>query len=176
MLGNRGLLNAKLDLGLKMPQAVMFSVYHEFTDRLALMANLGWQDWSQFGAVQIGLYSLTDTDLTTELDYKDTWHVALGAEYQIDDSWQLTGGVAYDSAMMDDDQVSPMLPTGDSWRFGLGTRYAWSKDVTLSGAYELVWMGDIDMTVDRGPLAGRVSGTYEDVSIHVLCLTMEWRF
>ncbi|MBC2735903.1 MAG: transporter [Desulfobacteraceae bacterium] len=175
-LGNRGLLNAKLDLGITMPQAVMLSVYHEFTDRLALMANLGWQDWSRFGQVDVSVDADNDTSLTTELDYKDTWHVALGVEYQVADAWQLTGGVAYDSAMMDEDDVTPALPTSDSWRFGLGTRYDWSKDVTLSGAYELVWMGDIDMTVNRGPLAGQVSGTYEDTSIHVLCLTMEWRF
>jgi long-chain fatty acid transport protein len=175
-LGNRGLLNAKLDLGLKMPQAVMFSVYHELTDRLALMANLGWQDWSRFGMVEVGVYSLTDTSLTKDLDYKDTWHAALGAEFQVADAWQLTGGVAYDSAMMDDDQVSPMLPVSETWRFGLGTRYAWSKDVSLSGAYELAWSGDIDMDVERGPLAGRVSGTYEDTALHVVSLGIEWRF
>ena len=145
VLGGRGALNAKLDLGLTMPQAVMFSAYHEFTDRLALMANLGWQDWSQFGRIEVSLDSPT---LTVDLDYKDTWHVALGAEYRISDPWLLTGGVAYDSAMLDDDEVSPSLPVGDTWRFGLGTRYAWSEDVTLSGSYELAWSGDIDMTVE----------------------------
>jgi len=176
VLGNRGLLNAKLDLGITMPQSVMFSAYHEFTDRLALMANLGWQDWSQFGRVDVSVDSNNPINLTTRLDYKDTWHVALGAEYRLSDPWLLTGGVAYDSEMMDEDQVTPALPTSDQWRFALGTRYAWSPDVTLSGSYELVYMGDIDMTVDRGPLAGRVSGTYEDASIHVLCLTVEWRF
>lgn len=173
VLGGRGALNKKLDLGLTMPQAVMFSAYHEFTDRLALMANLGWQDWSQFGRIEVSLDSPT---LTVDLDYKDTWHAALGAEYRISDPWLLTGGVAYDSAMLDDDEVSPSLPVGDTWRFGLGTRYAWSEDVTLSGSYELAWSGDIDMTVDRGPLAGRVSGTYEDAILHVFCLTVEWRF
>ncbi len=176
VLGNRRLLNAKLDLGITMPQAVMFSAYHEFSDRLALMANLGWQDWSQFGRVDVSLDATNDISLTTDLDYKDTWHVALGAEYRLSDPWLLTGGVAYDSAMMDDDEVTPALPTSDTWRFALGTRYDWSPDVTLSGSYELVWMGDIDMTVDRGPLAGRVSGTYEDTSIQVFCLTAEWRF
>ena len=176
ILGNRGLLNAKLDLGMTMPQSVMFSAYHEFTDRLALMANLGWQDWSQFGKVDVSVNSNNPISLTTDLDYKDTWHVALGAAYRLSDPWLLTGGVAYDSAMMDDKDVTPDLPVGETWRFALGTRYTWSEDVSLSGAYELAWSGDIDMTVERGPLAGRVSGTYEDTAIHVLCLTVEWRF
>ena len=175
-LGNRGLLDAKLDLGMTMPQAVMFSVYQEVTDRLALMANLGWQDWSRFGRVDVSVSSDTTNSLTTDLDYDDTWHVALGADYRISEAWRLTGGVAYDSAMLDDGEVTPALPVGDTWRFGLGTRYTWSPEVSLSGAYELAWSGDIDMDVERGPLAGRVSGTYQDVAIHVFSMTVEWRF
>jgi long-chain fatty acid transport protein len=175
-LGGRGLLDARLDLGMYMPQAVMFSAYHEFTDRLALMANLGWQDWSRFGKVHIGVNSLTSNSLTVDMDYKDTWHVALGAEYKASDAWRITGGVAYDSDMVDESDVEPNMPVGENWRFGLGSRYDWPEDLSLTGAYELVWVGDIDMDTERGPLAGRVSGTYEDVSLHVFCLTLEWRF
>jgi long-chain fatty acid transport protein len=176
ILGNRGLLDAKLDLGITMPQAVMFSAYHALTERLALMANLGWQDWSAFGKVDVSLDATTSNSLTTDLDYKDTWHVALGAQYRLNDAWLVTGGAAYDSEMMDDDQVTPALPVSDTWRFALGTRYGWSENVTLSGAYGLAWSGDIDMDVNRGPLAGRVSGTYENVALHVFTLNLEWRF
>jgi long-chain fatty acid transport protein len=176
ILGNRGLLDAKLDLGVTMPQAVMFSAYHALTEHLALMANLGWQDWSAFGKVDVSLDATTSNSLTTDLDYKDTWHVALGAQYRVNDAWLVTGGAAYDSEMMDDDQVTPALPVSDTWRFALGTRYGWSENVTLSGAYELAWSGDIDMDVNRGPLAGRGSGTYENVALHVVCLNLEWRF
>ncbi|MFZ7126645.1 MAG: OmpP1/FadL family transporter [Desulfobacterales bacterium] len=175
-LVSRGLLDAKLNLGMTLPQAVMFSAYHEVTDRLAVLANLGWQDWSRFGRVDVGVSSETTTSLTTDLDYDDTWHAALGAEYRLSDVWWLTGGVAYDSAMMEEEDVTPALPAGDTWRFALGTRYAWSPDVSLSGAYALAWSGDIDMDVERGPLAGRVSGTYEDIALHVVSLVIEWRF
>jgi long-chain fatty acid transport protein len=78
--------------------------------------------------------------------------------------------------MLDKDQVVPTLPVGETWRFALGTRYDWSKDVTLGAAYELVWGGDLDMDVERGPLAGRLSGTYEAVAIHAVGITVEWRF
>jgi long-chain fatty acid transport protein len=175
-LDARDLLDAKLDLGMKMPQAVMFSIYHEATDRLALMANLGWQDWSEFGAVDVTVSSLTTNSLTTKLPYKDTWHAALGAQYRLSDAWQLSGGVAYDSEMMDDRDVVPALPVSDTWRLALGTLYQWSENLKLSGAYELAWSGDVDMDVERGPLTGRVSGTYENASLHVVSLSVEWRF
>ena len=171
-LGSAG---RKIDLGMTMPQAVMFSVYHEVNDRLALMANLGWQDWSEFGKVDVSI-SDTSVDLTTDLDYNDTWHVALGAQYRVTEPWLLSAGIAYDSSMLDEDAVVPSLPVGEQWRFALGSRYDWSKDLTLGTAYELAWGGDLDMDVERGPLAGRVSGTYENVAIHFVSLNAEWRF
>jgi long-subunit fatty acid transport protein len=42
------------------------------------------------------------------------------------DPWLLSAGIAYDSSMVDDKDRTPDLPTGESWRFGLGARYDWS--------------------------------------------------
>jgi long-chain fatty acid transport protein len=176
ILDRTGRSNAKLDIGISMPQAVMFSVYHQCTERLALMANLGWQDWSQFGYVEIGVYSENSDDLTADLDFKDTWHIALGGQYRLSEPWLLSAGIAYDSDMLKGKNVSPMLPVGETWRFALGSHYDWSQNLTLGTAYELAWGGDLDVNLDRGPLAGRVSGTYENVAIHIFSLNAEWRF
>jgi long-chain fatty acid transport protein len=175
LTGILGLGSRDIDLGITMPQAVMFSAYHELHEGLALLANVGWQDWSEFGKVDV---AVTDTliDLTTDLDYQDTWHGALGIQYRISEPLMLTTGMAYDSAMMDEEDLGPSLPVGEQWRFALGGLYDWSQDLTLGAAYELVWTGDLDMDVERGPLAGRVSGTYENEAIHVVSLNAAWRF
>ncbi len=65
--GTPGLGSRNIDLGMTMPQAVMFSLYHELNDRLVLLANLGWQDWSEFGKVDVAV-SDTNADFTTDLD------------------------------------------------------------------------------------------------------------
>ena len=51
---------------------VMVSGYHELTDRVAIMANVGWQDWSDFGKQDVTVRSTTSTSFTTDLNYKDT--------------------------------------------------------------------------------------------------------
>lgn len=175
LTGILGLGSRTIDLGMTMPQAVMVSGYHELREGLALLANVGWQDWSAFGKVDVAV-SDTRIDLTTDLDYQDTWHGALGVQYRISEQWLLTTGMAYDSAMMDEEDLGPSLPVGEQWRFALGGLYDWSQDLTLGAAYELVWTGDLDMDVERGPLAGRVSGTYENEAIHVVSLNAAWRF
>jgi long-chain fatty acid transport protein len=139
----------------------MFSVYHELNDRLALMANFGWQDWSEFGKVEVSV-SNTRADFTTDLPYDDTWHVAFGAQYRVSEPLLLTAGIAYDSAMLDEKDLTPTLPVGETWRFGFGALYDWSKCLTLGAAYGIVWSDDLDMDVERGPLAGRGTDSYGD--------------
>jgi long-chain fatty acid transport protein len=176
LLGSRGLLTSKLDLGMTMPQAVMFSAYHDLTKRLAVMGNLGWQDWSQFGKVNVEIDAADTTSITADRNYKDTWHAAFGFQYRMSDPWLLSAGIAYDSSMVDDEDRTADLPTGEAWRFGLGARYEWSQQLAIGLAYELLWMGNLDMQLSRGPLAGTVSGQYDDAAIHFISFNVNWKF
>jgi long-chain fatty acid transport protein len=108
--------------------------------------------------------------------YKDTWHAALGAQYQWSEPLLLSGGIAYDSEMVDEKDLTPDLPSGEMWRFGVGGQYAWSEALTLNCAYGLTWIGDLSMDINRGPLAGRVVGEYESMAIHNIVLGLNWVF
>ncbi len=138
-----------------MPQSVMFSGYHEISDGLANMGNLGWQDWSEFGMVGVSVSAEEVAGLTYDRNYKDTWHAAFGVQYRFSEPWLVSAGVGYDSAMVDEEDMTPDLPMGDQWRFGLGARYDWSEQLNIGCGYQLLWMGDLDMDIYKGPLAGR---------------------
>lgn len=164
-----------VDLGVTVPQTVMLSAYHELNDQWALMGNVGWQNWSEFGQVDVSIDSTNPRDLTTDLNYDDTWHVALGAQYKPVQNWMLTGGVAYDSSMVSDSDRSFTVPVAEAWRFGIGTQYEVSKSLSLGLAYELVYSGDISISQSRGPLAGTVSGTMDNAMMHVVAFTLIWK-
>ena len=124
----------------------------------------------------VAVTSEDSSSLTIDRDYKDTWHVAFGAQYRVAQPWLLTAGVAYDSSMVDDEDRTPDLPMGEAWRFGLGARYDWSKKLALGVGYTFLWSEDLDMDVNRGPLAGKVSGTYENASMNFINLYLNWKF
>jgi long-chain fatty acid transport protein len=178
VLRNRGLTTNNLDMSMTVPQMVMFSAYHEFNKQWAIMANVGWQNWSRFGQVDIGINSSNPTSLTVNNDYNDTWHVALGAQYRpaIETPWTFTAGVAYDSSAVDDDKRSVVLPMGEAWRFALGAQYAFNANLTLGAAYEFLWSGDMSVNQERGPLAGRVSGDYSSTSFSFFALNLKWTY
>jgi len=176
LLSDRGLLDASMKVGIKVPQGVMLSAYAETSDRWALLGSVGWQQWSKFGQVQLGIDDVNNpTSVMANLEYKDTWHVAAGAQYRYSEPWLINFGIAYDSAFQSGN-VSPLLPANSAWRFGAGMQYKVRKNIDIGLAYEFLWGGDMSLDVNRGPLAGRVSGDYTDTYMHFINLALNWKF
>lgn len=180
-VGGNGLVSDALrqfdevDLGMTMPQSVILSAYHQIDDRWAVMGNVGWQQWSEFGKVDIDASTANITkSITADRKYKDTWNFSIGTQYQINDQWRLNTGIAYDSEMVNETHATLDLPTADSWRYGIGLSYDHSDRLQYSAGYEIAWYGDIDVEVNRGP-AGKVSGTFEDHAIHFFGFSVNWK-
>jgi long-chain fatty acid transport protein len=182
VLANRGLLNAKIKVGIKVPQQVMGSLFTQVNDRWALLGSVGWQDWSEFGQVQLGVSDSTNpTSLTTALDFKDTWHFALGAQYRLSDPWLLNFGVAYDSKFQDSSEVSPLLPVNSAWRFGVGGQQQLSKTAYWGVAAEYLYGGTLDTNLQSERpvvLGGRgdVVGSYDNTGTIFLAGYYNWQF
>jgi long-chain fatty acid transport protein len=176
LLVSRGLTTNNLDLSMTVPQMVMFSAYHEINATWAIMGNVGWQDWSRFGKVDVGINSSNPTSLTVNNDYNDTWHAALGIQYRHSPAWTFSCGVAYDSSAVDDDKRSVVIPMGEAWRFAVGAQYAVTPTLTVGAAYQFLWIGDMSVDQNRGALAGRVAGDYGDSSISTFALNLTWSY
>jgi long-chain fatty acid transport protein len=171
--------SSELDLGMTVPQSVMVSAYHELNERWAMMADFGWQNWSEFGYVQAGVEGGATT--TLNLEYQDTFHGAVGAQYRGFEKWILSTGVAFDSSAVDDANRTVTVPMGQGWRFGLGAQYQLSEAVNLGAAYTFLWLGD--MSVDQQstlPVAvggrGRVSGSNDDAWFSLFTVNLTWEF
>jgi long-chain fatty acid transport protein len=169
LLNNRGLLNANIDVNIKVPQQLMASIFHQVNPRWAVLGSVGWQQWSRFGQVELGINDTTNPrSLTTNLDFKDTWHFALGAQYQVSDPWLLNFGIAYDSEMQGTSNVSPLLPVGSQWRFGMGTQNQYSKTFNWGVAAEYMYGGSLDTNLQSAvpvELGGRgdLVGSYNNI-------------
>lgn len=171
----RGLFTRRIDLGLTVPQAVMLSGYHQLNDRLAVMGNVVWQDWSEFGKPDISIHSTTVNNETVNLDYDDTWGFALGAQYAFAEGWLWSVGGGYDSSPMSKGERSPNLPLDRQFRLGTGVQYSFNDRITLGAAYQYMNAGDAALDVERGPLAGRLEGDYKSFDVHFFALNLSWR-
>ncbi|MCT4706211.1 outer membrane protein transport protein [Enterobacteriaceae bacterium H11S18] len=134
--------NAEFDIPIAaqvyQPQQLMLSMVHDFNKQWSVLGDLGWQDWSRFGAPQITVRGQT-VDKNSRL--KDTWHTAIGVQYRPTDLWRLNAGVAFDSTPYHtQSDVALSMPTGDEWRFATGAQYQVTKASNVGFAVEYLHM------------------------------------
>ena len=180
-LGNNGLLNSSIKVGIKIPQQLMGSVFAQVNERWAVLGSVGWQQWSKFGQVQLGVdNAVNPTSVTTNLDFKDTWHVAAGAQYRLSDPWLLNFGIAYDSGFQSGN-VSPLMPVNSAWRFGIGAEQRASKTFYWGMAAEYLYGGTLNTNLQSTlPVAaggrGNLVGSFNSTATLFVAAYFNWQF
>ena len=168
----------QVKLKITVPQSVMFSVYSQVTDNWALMGNLGWQNWTQFGYTGISVTSNntgSTISTTANAEYDDTFHIAVGAHYRFHPQWRVTAGFAYDTSPVGDANRTVALPMDRQLRYSAGLIYELNERVTAGLAYTFIDAGSASVNQTRG-LAGTVQGDYSSNYINVIALNLAMRF
>lgn len=168
----------KVNMDLTVPQAVMFSAYQQLNDQWAIMGNIGWQDQSEFGKSNISLASNVSTTVTTDRNFEDTWHFALGTQYRFAPPWLLSLGFAYDESPVSTRYRTPDMPLDRQIRYATGIQYDLSEAVTLGAAYTYVDAGKaaISQSAADNPLRGELAGDYSTNHLHAFNLNVIYRF
>lgn len=158
-----------LSAQVRAPQQIMLSLVHDINRQWSVMGDLGWQDWSQFGAPQVTV-SGQGVDKANRM--KDTWHTALGVQYRPTEQWRLNAGVAFDSTpYRDQGDVAMTLPTGDEWRFGTGAQYQITpaSNIGFAVAY-------LHMQSSKVPSPALLSGSYDHPYLWFASVNYSYQF
>jgi long-chain fatty acid transport protein len=156
-----------------LPMSVTLSGYHEVSERVALLADVGWTDWSAFDNNVI-VFDGTGTSTELSRNFRDTWNVSLGTHYRPRADWLLMFGAGYTSSAVSDEDRTPDLPVDEQVRAALGAEYQIDERWTVGGSYTFLWLGDNRVDQTR-PLVGRVSGSY-DAFAHLFGIYGSFRF
>jgi long-chain fatty acid transport protein len=180
LLNARGLLDTQVDLGVTVPQGLMASTYQQIAADWALLGSVGWQQWSKFGEAEIGIDSNNPVGLSTQLPFRDTWHLSVGTQYKWSPAWLLNAGIGYDSGFQRNGQIALALPVNATWRFGVGGQkeesssfnWGWSLEYTPQGTLRSNAQGTVPVVLGG---RGNVIGQYDKVSFIFLALNFNWK-
>ena len=161
----------QLNLGMTVPQSVMVGIYQELNAQWAVMADVGWQNWSQFGEVAIGVDSATPAVPRT-LPPNCT-SMTPGMERLAPNTRPPSNGGSPAASRMTPRpsamRTAPWsCPWAQAYRFGLGAFWKVSHSVDLGAAYEFVWSGDLPVTQYARPYRGTGVGLLQQRLFHVL--------
>jgi long-chain fatty acid transport protein len=135
---------------LKLPDVVEFGATHQFTPQLKGLATLNWFNWSRFNEIRVN--PAVGPDSVTTEDYRDTFAVALGAEWKQDDKWTYRGGVQFDETPTVDAHRDTRVADSNRFWLSAGTSYNVTPAFTVDGAISHLFMGDasVDTTSTSG--------------------------
>lgn len=174
LLGNRGLLNSEIDIGIHVPQSAMASLFHQWNEEWALLVSLGWQDWEKFGEVDVGITSDNPTSLTINKNFKDTWHAAVGIQHKLNERCLFNAGVGYDSRFQQPLNIPASTPVNSAWRYGFGTHFTANKQIDMGVAVEYIYGGTLDVN-HQGLITGDYTGAYKNAAVYFLALNLNWK-
>jgi len=149
---------APISTSFTLPMSATVSAYHEVSQKVALMLDAGWADWSAF---DYNVVTIDGSGQQVELarNFKDTWNLSVGSHISLSPAWLLMLGGGYVSSAVEDENRTPDLPVDQQVRGSAGIEYDINARWTVGANYTFAWLGDneIDQTL---PPQRRIAGSY----------------
>ena len=152
---------------LTMPDTAILSVAQKLSDKWEMLGDVSWTGWSSIPKVDIMRSSgVANGNLaqTLDTDFRDTWRVALGANYKYNDAWKLKFGVAYDQTPVKAAGTRLVsLPDNDRVWLSLGAQWELNKASRLDLGLSYIHVRDSKINNNQSaslPSRGTVTGEY----------------
>ena len=157
---------------------MILSGYQRLNDRWELLGDISWTGWSSIPSLTVKNAAPINSETELNLKFKDSWRIAVGAQYQVNESWKLKGGVAWDQSPVQKTSHRPAsLPDNDRYWLSIGAQYKPSENTTLDIGYTylIVPKSKVDNTNNNEALYGRLSGKYK-ANAHIVGVQLSHRF
>lgn len=160
-------LDVSTDTELTMATYVRASLYQQLDEHWSVNFTIGWDNWSDLDNIFI---AGPNRSAGLDTNWHDTYHYAWGAEYQLNDKWAFTSGVAYDTNPVDARDRLPELPVDRQIRYAVGTRYQLKDNVTVGGYVNYADLGKARIHAEEW------GGDYQENGVLQLAVNVNWKF
>jgi len=158
-----------IDASVDAPQQAMFSTVLVLNEKWSLLGNIGWQDWGSFSDLAVSVGPVTRS---SNLELQDTWHGALGTQFQMTAATRLNFGIAYDTSMYEDqNNTSFTMPSGATWRFGTGLQQQLNEKSSIGVAFEYALNEDVSVSSPA-----LLAGSYDNPEMFFMSVNYNYRF
>ena len=142
--------------GLTLPQSLTLSAYHDINEKVAIMGDVGWTDWSVFDRTVI---NVGDPTLEIARDWDDVWNIGLGVHIRPAERWLAMAGVGFTTSAVNDADRTPDLPVDQQFRISTGVEYQVDSTWRVGANFTYLNLGENDIDQSRGPF--RIRGDYD---------------
>ncbi|GAB7564052.1 outer membrane protein transport protein [Methylobacillus methanolivorans] len=166
------LSNSDINANLSMPETVSLSLAQQLNDKLELLADVTWTNWSRFKELRVQFDSGL-ADNVTNTKWNDSYRFSLGGNYRYNDQLTLRAGVAYDQTPVPDaSHRTPRIPDADRTWFAIGASWKVDPFNTIDVGYAYLRMKDSSINhSSEGAVSHNIRGEF---SARVDILSAQW--
>ncbi|WP_227815695.1 OmpP1/FadL family transporter [Nitrogeniibacter aestuarii] len=167
--GVNALVGGDASAEVELPDTFTLSVAQQLNERWEMLGDLSWTGWSSIQEVEIYSDKAGSVVQTLDTKFRDTWRLALGANYKLNDAWKLKFGVAYDQTPVQNqsDRLVSLPDANRTW-FSLGAQWNLDPQSRLDLGFAYLMVNDTKINNDQlssnfaTPTAnrGKVTGEY----------------
>ncbi|MBU6449003.1 MAG: OmpP1/FadL family transporter [Rhodospirillales bacterium] len=154
--------NSSATTSITMPDSVNLGIYHQITPAWAVMGSVQWTHWALLNSLHITPTNGYPGTSIVE-NWRNTWFVGAGTNYQLTDRIMLQAGFAYDESPVTDSNRTARVPDANHYDLGVGVQYKITPAATIEFAYGHVFTpgGSIKQTTSGLPTpSGTLIGNY----------------
>lgn len=158
---------------LNLPDTVALGLHQKITSRLDLTADVTWTNWSDFEELRVDFDSPQPDSVVPE-NWNDTFRIAAGLTYAIDDTWTVRSGVAYDPSPVPDEFLTARIPDSNRTWVSLGFSYEPTDSLSVDLAYTHIFIAGRSINQTE-PGAGTLVGDFSS-GVDIVGAQVNWRF
>jgi long-chain fatty acid transport protein len=146
VLGN-GFVDSDISAPLTTPSVSTLSATYSVTDTIRVMADAQWTDWSSLRSINIDYANPFQPNTVEDFSWNDTEMYAIGAEWDLSDSFTLRGGVTRDETPTHIETRTPRLPDNDRMLYSIGFTWNISDALSVDAAYQRIEIDNAEVDI-----------------------------
>jgi len=157
-----------------LPSTLSLSLFHQFNDTWALLADVTRTGWSSYQELRIEYDSGGLPPSVEENEWEDNNRYSIGVNFTPNQTWIYRAGVAYDETAVPSAELrSARIPGNDRTWLALGLGYQMSKNLAVDVGYAHLFVKDADINRLVEATNNLLRGSYES-SVDILSAQIVW--
>lgn len=163
------------------PDVFTLSASHTMSEKLIGHFSVSYTNWSIFKNLTLNANNvlaggLAPIQQVVPQNWDDTYMVALGSTFHMNEKTALRGGLSYETGAVNNEDRTPRTQDSDRIGLGLGASFGLGAIALDIGLNHIIYTGDIELDIASAPpTKPGVSGTYDN-SATLLRVGVEYQF
>ncbi len=137
------LVDADIKGTLKTPANYSLAAEHKLNDKWEFLGDVTWTNWSVLSTLFVNNQQTGAPLQKLPYNFRDTWRIGLGGNYQYDAAWKLRFGMAYDKTPVGSAAGRTMtLPDASRTWLSFGAKYALNQASSLDFGYTHIFFAN----------------------------------